>query len=254
MDNRGVDNIVKKYFDSRNIDPSDRSWDQIESLLQVKEKPGQTKVSFYWIAASFALIIVTICFWVTIDKNSTRIPADKLSSLPYKKSKFESENKETKELTYIKIPFVNVNKNSYKNKKYGRKDVQSFEDKLVSGKNELIEKRNLTSDSKKVTPESLSITLNSKSTDDISGGTKNRKSISLNSGKLLTAVENQMVNDSKTDRDIELRKKYGIDPDELLLEAENASHQTFMSKVFKSLTEKSGTVFAVVENRNYLKK
>ena len=118
MDNRGVDNIVKKYFDSRNIDPSDRSWDQIESLLQVKEKPGQTKNSFYWIAASFALIIVTICFWVTIDKNSTRIPADKLSSLPYKKSKFESENKETKELTYIKIPFVNVNKNSYKNKKY----------------------------------------------------------------------------------------------------------------------------------------
>ena len=63
-----------------------------------------------------------------------------------------------------------------------------------------------------------------------------------------------MVNDPKTDSDIQLRKKYGIDPYELLMEAENASHQTFMSKVFKSLTEKSGTVFAVVENRNYLKK
>ena len=256
MDKSGVDNLVKKYFDSRTIDPSDGPWDQIESLLKVNEKTRQTKISFFWVATACMLILGAICFWVTIEMKNTPKPSNKYASLPDLKNETESKNSGTTEFASTKIPSVveNLNKKSLKNIKYEREEILSSGDKLASGKNEEIEKRNLTSDSKKVTPENLSITSNTKRKEDISGGTKIRKSISLNSGKLLTAVENQMVNDSKTDRDIELRKKYGIDPDELLLEAENASHQTFMSKVFKSLTEKSGTVIAVVENRNYLKK
>ena len=64
---------------------------------------------------------------------------------------------------------------------------------------------------------------------------------------------NELVSSYSQKKDTGTRYKYGIDPEKLLKEAENKSQQSFLSKVFKTLTEKSESVVIAVSTRNEIK-
>jgi hypothetical protein len=257
MDNTSMDNKIKHFFEQRTIHPSAQTWDRLDAMLTVAEKPKMKKTPlFILIAASFTPVIM-VCFWLIFNKDASKITsgetivksenhvgqnradsktenivADTPLHISGGKNKSWQQNKENQELRSVQPPVKNVDQRA-----------QTLYPS-VSEQTEVIVVSNNISDIQKGYPDDIDASLvqtqsTITSTENIDNSTYNDK--------------NELVDADSQNKDAVIKYKYGLDPEKLLKEAEYKSQQSFLSKVFKTLTEKSSSVVTAVSTRNELK-
>jgi len=257
MDNKTLDHKIKDFFEPRTINPSTQSWDRLDAMLSIAETQKKKKSPIYLIVAASLAPILMISFWFIFKNDMLKTKTNeslvssqshnieskinpKITSIPGPKPKAEVENTSISE---------NIDNLSFIDKS------PSIKDKHNRPKSEInlvltsyTSQDNLSSDN---TTERQSITIN----DDHETGNNSEPTIGEGETTQNPAknIESEIVTNISQNKDAGSRYKYGLDPEKLLKEAESKSQQSFLSKVFKTLTEKSESVVTAVTTRNEIK-
>jgi len=67
------DNKLREKLNTREIQPSSQSWDRLDAMLSLEEKPKKKAFPFFYIAAS-VLFAIGITFWFTNENSEVTIP------------------------------------------------------------------------------------------------------------------------------------------------------------------------------------
>jgi hypothetical protein len=67
------DNKLREKLNTREIQPSSQSWDRLDAMLSLEEKPKKKAFPFFYIAAS-VLFAIGITFWFTNENWEVTIP------------------------------------------------------------------------------------------------------------------------------------------------------------------------------------
>ena len=257
MDNKTVDHKIKDFFEPRTINPSTQSWDRLDAMLSIAETQKKKKSPIYLMVAASLAPILMISFWFIFKNDMLKTTTNEslvssqshnieskinpeITSIPGPKPKAEVENTSISE-NIDNLSFIDIS--------------PSIKDKHNRPKSEInlvltsyTSQDNLSSDN---TTERQSISIN----DDHKTGNNSEPNIGEGETTQNPAknIESEIVTNISQNKDAGSRYKYGLDPEKLLKEAESKSQQSFLSKVFKTLTEKSESVVTAVTTRNEIK-
>ena len=71
-----LDKNIKNKLNTREIQPSANSWDRLDAMLSLEEKPKKKAFPFYYVAAS-VLFALGLTFWFTNQSTEVIIPQNK---------------------------------------------------------------------------------------------------------------------------------------------------------------------------------
>ncbi|WP_152378480.1 hypothetical protein [Flavobacterium haoranii] len=189
MEPNKFENQIKDKLEGRAIQPSAKSWDRLDAMLSVEEKPKKKSFLWYYVAASL-FFVFGVSYWFVNQNSNEVIPQNTIVTTEGKDSKesFEEQNSiENKvETNDILIEDFQINKNSAivqnqepKNVNYDKKiKVENLKEETFI-QNQIIEEKE-------------AIVENNKPK------TKNNKPIYVSPEKLLASVENSQENISIT--------------------------------------------------------
>jgi len=256
MDNKTMYNNIKLYFEQRTIHPSAQSWDRLDAMLSIAETPKKKKRPLFLLIAASLAPIFMVCLWFIFKKDMPKIKTDE--------SVVVTEKYKTPWSVNLKNEFIPTNGSAEKEKSksvaknhksqvfiVGQSPTKNVNDQHQSEKNvlvPLIAGGNLLSEN---TAQKQNIQINDEQASVIYS-----QPITVfpeTSEHPVIYIENEIVAKISQKKDEGVKYKYGLDPEKLLKEAEVASHQSFLSKVFKTLTEKSETMVTAVSQRNEVK-
>jgi hypothetical protein len=241
MDNKPTDQKFKTFFEQRELEPADHVWDRLDTMLTQSEA-GKVVKSYKWtkVAASVLLLICAGFWWsknmISDDlqvkqesKESFAISAsDSLESIGKEKQLdqnvaiLQKENLKAKMIRPIVTPEMEATDLS----------------KNPNPENRIIIPTLVRSDKSDAHPESIQSDYQIHST--------SLSDVHIDAAKLLSEVEERALR-------IQVKKKYKVDANHLLAEAEYKSKQTFMQKMYKNIQDNAGNVLTAVTNRNYVK-
>ena len=244
MDNNQLDQKFKKYFDTRKIEPSDKSWDRLDAMLNITEKPViSSRFPFYLVAASMITILAVGFYWMfNNDENS------KLNPVMVEVSK-ETKLPAVLELKNTAIENIE-SKASNTPPVYARPYIASYTAKITPDQSEMInQKVNIKPTDQNVIDHTLAhVVAEAK---DLQ---KNQQSVlDIDGMKLLNEIESRMSANKKHKENSVVQLTYRPDPAALLKEAESAAHQGLFKRVYKSLHENAENLLVNVVNRNNYK-
>jgi len=257
MDNKSVDNNIKHFFEQRTLHPSSQSWDRLDAMLTIAEKPKRRKIPLFLLVAASLTPVLMVCFWLIFNKDAGKIWTDE--SMVISENHIGQNNPDIYTESIVVDTPLNTpdgtDKSWQKNKKNQElrsilpmlKNIDQRQQAIntpVSENMEVIVVTNNISDIEKADPEVIHESL-----------VQTQSTITLieNVDNSTDKYINELVSSYSQKKDAGTRYKYGIDPEKLLKEAENKSQQSFLSKVFKTLTEKSESVVIAVSTRNEIK-
>ena len=257
MDNKTVDHKIKDFFEPRTINPSTQSWDRLDVMLSIAETQKKKKSPIYLMVAASLAPILMISIWFIFKNDMLKIKTNE-SLVSSQSHNIETKTNPESDLIPDFMPEVKVENTSITE----NIDNLSFIDTPPAIKN----KHNLPKSEK-----NLVLTSHTSQDKLSSDNPTESQSISINddheTGNVIEPtigqgettqnppknIESEIVTNISQKKDAGSRYKYGLDPEKLLQEAENKSQQSFLSKVFKTLTEKSESVVIAVSTRNEIK-
>lgn len=217
MESNKLENHFRKQFSEREIKPSEASWERLETILSIQEKPKK-KYSWIYIAASMIgfIFIGTIFFSQNdhqiITKNSVAIDNSVVTS---KTSKIKSSNN---------LVINEVKKSNSKIKK--DKDLSRV---IVSVKNNI----------NQIAEVSISNQISVQRTVDIQTNQKN----------LITIVPNLENELSKISKKNQTTRVY-VDAGNLLSQVDGELELSFREKVIVKINKNYKTIKVALANRN----
>lgn len=244
MDNNQLDQKFKQYFDNRKLDPSDKTWDRLDAMLTIAEKPViPSRFPFYLVAASMITILAVGFYWMFYNDESNKVnpvivEVSRESKLP---EVLEPKN----------TPSENIERKASNNPPvYARPYIASFTPKPTPNQSETIyQKVNIKPTDQKVIDHTWAHVVA-----EAKDSQKNQQSVlDIDGMKLLNDIESQMSANRKHKEKSVVQLTYRPDPAALLKEAESAAHQGLFKRVYKSIHENAENLLVNVVNRNNYK-
>lgn len=237
MEPNKIENQFKKQLNSREIMPSETTWNKLDSMLSDSEKPKR-KFTWLYIAASFVGFLLIGTAYFNLNENTIENLENEVvfqQSISAKSSKKTlnsiSENSENRDAAVVqKVVVKNIN-NSVLHQ-------DSLTNKNILNQNSVAE---------------VSIINHYKVIDTmiVSSKKNNYQSISTNNyvfaEKLLAEVNKSKFESKGTDMTTEKTiKSISVDPNSLLSDVESEVNQSFR----ESALDKLNTIKTVLVNRN----
>ena len=236
MEPNKLENEFRNKLNEREINPSANSWDKIDAMLTVAEKP-KAKFPWLFIAASFVgfLLIGTVFFkgfeTVKIDKGNPVVLEEKIDRNNLEEPEIINEGVLNRvQKTTIEVHKVVADNNNVKKQP---KQLNNKEEEVL-----IINK--------------------SKENDAVvnSSENKNYQSTSVNkyisAEKLLAVVTNTKFEPKATDKTFEkTRKVISVNPNSLLSNAETELNQSFRESALDKFNKNFNAIKTVLVNRNY---
>lgn len=232
MEQNKFEQQLKEKLEGRVIEPSAKSWDRLDAMLSVEEKPKKKSFLLYYVAASL-FFAFGISFWfVNRDPNEV-IPQNTIVTTEGEDSleSFEEQNSiENK---------VETNDNLIE-------DIQ-INQNLVIVQNNVVKDSKREDKNVKILQESEVIALNENEEIQIR---ENNKLTYVSPEKLLASVENNqgsitIANSSAT------KKTVNVNANSLLSSVENEIKEEYRETTFDKLKRKFNETKSAVANRNY---
>lgn len=257
MDNTPMDNKIKHFFEQRTIDPTSQTWDRLDAMLTIAEKPKRRKTPLFLLVAASLTPVLMVCFWLIFNKDAGKIKTDESTVISENHTGKNNPNIKTESIvvdTPINTP-GGTDKSWQQNKENQvfrsalppLKKVNQRQQTInttVSEQTDVMVVSNNISDIEKADPEVIHESLVQ---------TQSTITSIENTDNSTDKYINELVSSYSQKKDAGTKYKYGLDPEKLLQEAEIKSQQSFLSKVFKTLTEKSESVVMAVSTRNEIK-
>jgi len=259
MDNKFSDQNIKEYFNSRKIEPSGQSWDRLDAMLSYGDKPvKKVKFNYWYYAASIAAILMISLIFNTKKDQAGKNNAMVINPTNHNKEILsEPELDVNPKITKQDALFVTQSDNE-NIQPTAKKAVEKQAKKEILPQHHLIEKESISEIAvlnKIEENNSINLHMKTEVLDIIKTDSDVfvQKSLRVDPLALLASLENN----EKSNHEIQTKKKVSgktkVNPSTLLKDAEEAAALGFMSKVFKTIQETSGTVITSVNNRNIVK-
>ena len=225
---------IKNELEGRTIQPSAKSWDRLDAMLSVEEKPKKKSFLWYYVAASL-FFVFGITYWFINQNSNEVIPQNTIVTTQGEDTldSFEEENSiENKvEMNDKLIEDVQLNHNSV--------IVQNQESKKVNFDKKI----------KVVNPKGETFIQNQK-IEEKEVIVENNKPIYVSPEKLLASVENNQENSSITNSN-KTKSTVKVDANLLLSSVESEITEEYRETTFDKLKRKFEQAKTAVANRNY---
>lgn len=229
---------IKNKLEGRKIKPSTKSWDRLDAMLSVEEKPKKKSFVWFYVAASL-FFIFGMTYWLTNQNSNEVIPQNTIvttegeDSLELQEEKIIENKVETngdliEDIQGNKNPVIVQNK-------VGKETKRQIENKQITPKNEVVA-LNETNE--------ILIRENNKPQ------TANRKPTYVSAKKLLASVENNQENSSITNSN-KTKSTVKVDANSLLSSVESEITEEYRETTFDKLKRKFNQAKTAVANRNY---
>jgi len=241
---------IKDKLEAREIQPSAKSWDRLDAMLSVEEKPKKKSFMWYYVAASL-FFVFGISYWFVNQDSNKVVPQNTIVTIEGEDSKesFEEQNSiENKvETNDILIEDIQVNKNSV--------IVQNQESKKVNFDNKIKvkEPNGKTSIQNQIIEEKEAIVENNKPKtipEQMRTGEANQKPVYVSPEQLLASIENNQENSSITNSN-KTKSTVKVDANSLLSSVESEITEEYRETTFDKLKRKFEQAKTAVANRNY---
>lgn len=235
MEPNNFEKQFKKQLHSREIKPSEMAWEKLDSMLTVaKVRPKRNRSWIYFAASLLGFLLIS-----TVYFNNSR--ADKIE----KSNPIVLEQKSVENT--LKTPEI-INKSVL------QKINQNKIVKIASNSSNLKKVRNQFKNNN----EDILILIPSKAMNAIANSSENNNEQSpttikyISAQKLLAEVSNTKVEEKETQNTIEKpRKSIAINPNTLLINAENELNESFRETALDKFNKKLNAVKTVLVNRNF---
>jgi hypothetical protein len=242
---------VQQKLSNREIKPSLNSWDRLDAMLSVEDKPK--KKGFFWINIAASFIVFASVGYYFYNLNRTVEPIKQESIIVEENSEFRIQNSEntednTKNRESIKEVLVenNILINENKNSSISKQQVA-----VVSTTNN---QQPITNNQKEVSIINQSKENNNNKV-SFAGTNNQRLTIEnkyISAEKLLAEVSNTKFEAKKSDKEIKkTRKGISVNPNVLLSNAETEIYQSFRESALEKLNKNFNSIKTVLANRNY---
>lgn len=225
-----IENQFKEKINAREITPSTASWDRLDAMLTVSEKP---KRSFKWmyVAASFLgfLLIGTLYFNQNQKENGIlekQIVTNDVKAVP------EANTKSIQLNSTEKIEAVRP----------GKKQLVSNEIKSKTGSDSILSNKENQVAEKEIIQEPIIPIINQKAEQKI----VQRKSAYVNVDELLASVDNTSPKKSSA----VAKSNVKVNSNELLTQVDGELDLTFREKAIKTVNQNFKAVKLALSNRN----
>ncbi|MBD3724709.1 MAG: hypothetical protein IE891_08015 [Flavobacteriaceae bacterium] len=221
MEQNKFEQQLKEKLEGRVIEPSAKSWDRLDAMLSVKEKPKKKSFLWYYVAASF-FFAFGIIYWIEsqgsneeIVKENTVVISPESDILKIDK---QENSTETKVETLDLIKEVKSNHNSViVQNKVGKETKREDRNVKILQKNEVFE-NNLVEPfannpepktHKFVSPEKLLASVeNNQGSITIANSSTTKKAVNVNANSLLSSVENEIKEEYRETTFDKLKRKF----------------------------------------------
>jgi len=243
MQQNNFENQVQQKLSNREIKPSANSWDRLDAMLSVEEKPK--KKGFFWVNIAASFIVLASIGYYFYNQNEVLIPAkeDSIIVEVEKKKEVGEEVKETRSEKQEKVLVENDNKleksNQVVNQKLSNTSEINIQELAIN--NQGVSNINQSKEDNSV----------------VSTETKFQKaemvSVIVSPEKLIAEVTNEkFINKSIENKKIKMIKKViKVNPNSLLSNAESELNQTYRETAIEKLSKNYNSIKTVLANRNY---
>ena len=240
---------VQQKLSNREMKPSANSWDRLDAMLSVEEKPKEK--GFFWINIAASFIVFASVGYYFYNQNTIVAPVKEESIIVDENSEFRIQNPENKE------------------DKTGKKQETRSKKQEVLVENDMLIKENKNSSISKQQLASISEANNQQPT------TNNQKEVSIinpssnkestqtslvdntqptcrkyiSAQELLAQVENSNL--KMQPNLVKSKTKIKVDAKALLSNAESELSQTFRENVLNKLNKNYHELATAIANRNY---
>jgi hypothetical protein len=254
MDNIQPDQKIKDFFNSRTIQPTQASWDRIDAMLDIQQNSRPLRAVNIGKIAAIAIFFCTISgvtalYFTSFSENKNLVvnkEIDKsvnLSGFEDKKNLMvDMEKTENPEESRFRVKVRNE-KFAFLNQHTPNTDKSNFLYHI-----ELLTTRPPSASEHKGDTDSVVEEVGNEYNNPNTNTT-----VTISASELLQSVEADIAKTRKLAVQQEIRKKYHINPSDLLKEAEEKAAQSFMVKVWKNIQDKSEIVITAVSERNQAK-
>ena len=234
---------VQQKLSNREIKPSLNSWDRLDAMLSVEDKPK--KKGFFWINIAASFIVFASVGYYFYNQNEVLIPAKENSEFRIQNSENNQENTEVgkdkiENREVRQEVLVNNNSNSNQIHKLSNTSKSNIQELAINNQGVSIINQSKENNNNKV---SFTGTSNQRLTSE-------NKYISAE--KLLAEVSNTEFEAKKSDKEIKkTRKGISVNPNALLSNAETEIYQSFRESALEKLNKNFNSIKTVLANRNY---
>lgn len=213
---------IKDKLEGRKIKPSTKSWDRLDAMLSVEEKPKKKSFVWFYVAASL-FFVFGITYWF-INQNPTEIviPQNTIVTTNDKDSfesteegnsienKVEINSKLIEKIQPIHNPVVVQNN-------IGKETKRQIENKQITPQNEVFENNLVESfvdnpepkTHKFVSPEMLLASVeNNKENSSITNSNKTKSTVKVDANSLLLSVESEITEEYRETTFDKLKRKF----------------------------------------------
>ncbi len=234
MEPNKIEQQIKNKLEGRAIQPSVKSWDRLDAMLSVEEKPKKKSFLWYYVAASL-FFIFGMTYWLTNQNSNEVIPQNTIVTT-------EGEDA----LESFEEEYSIENKVEINNKLI--EDVQSNYNSVIV-QNQESKKVNFDKKIKVVNPKGETFIQNQKN-EEKEVIVENNKPIYVSPEKLLASVENNQENSSITNSN-KTKSTVKVDANSLLSSVESEITEEYRETTFDKLKRKFEQAKTAVANRNY---
>lgn len=238
---------VQQKLSNREMKPSANSWDRLDAMLSVEEKPK--KKGFFWIniAASF-IVLASIGYYfynqstIVEPIKEDQIVVDVEKNLENREEKIDNRE-ENHEVIVENNTILKETQNSLiNNQKVVAVSKANNQQPIANNQKEVsIINQQIVSTNQKVIVE------NTKTNTQI---TEPKTPKYISAEKLLAEVSGEDFKNKKTENK-EVKKRISVNPNALLSNAEKELNKTYRESAFEKLNRNFNSVKTVLANRNY---
>ncbi|WP_438966015.1 hypothetical protein [Flavobacterium sp.] len=234
---------VQQKLSNREIKPSVNSWDRLDAMLSIEEKPKKEK-GFFWLNTAASFIILASIGYYFYNQNLTIQPTHDESIIVDENSEFRIQNSENNQ----KNMYVLEEKQETRNKK---QDVLVENNNLIkkSQNQSTINNQQSTIVNQGVSNINPSQENSNNTNSEIINHQATVKYRYISPKELLAQVENTYTPNQPVVT--KSNSKIKVDANVLLSNAENELNQTFRANVIKKLNKNYQELATAIANRNY---
>lgn len=233
MEPNKMEQQIKNKLEGRTIQPSAKSWDRLDAMLAVEEKPKKKTFVWFYIAASLFFVFGITYWFVNLNSTEIIIPQNTIvttegeDSLESNETESSNKNEIVNELIEQVQPINNsvaVQNQEPKNVKLDKKIKRNNPKGETVIQNQIIEKNEII--------------------------VENNKPVYISPEKLLASVENNQQNSSITNSN-KTKSSVKVDANSLLSSVESEITEEYRETTFDKLKRKFDQAKTAVVNRNY---
>jgi hypothetical protein len=242
---------IQQKLNNREMKPSANSWDRLDAMLSVEEKPK--KKGFFWINIAASFIVLASLGYYFYNQSTIVEPVKEEQIIVEENSEFRIQNSENKQGTTDSRKEVLVENTNV----LPKNQSSSINNQKAIAVSQTINHQPSTNNQQEVSIINQQIVNTNQKVvvENTKTNTQNAQQNSpkyISAEKLLAEVSNTKYKKNNSEKEVKrTRKGISVNPNALISNAENEIYQSYRESALEKLNKNFNSIKTVLANRNY---